>query len=440
MPNNLIRHTTHLVRVPDESPARPVLDYEDCVSRQPVEVVTEEEMKCRGNEVPRPQTILDRPVLSRPSLVTPIEVAGGAFVGFIAALLRLVSDTAEGVAAGVKMTYSPGPPARLRLEATGSAVWGCVLVKATGGEEECWAVMPGARALAVAKDVAGIYTNVVIGMDELGLMLGSYALPYAGRVADFPVRTVLYTGESRAVMPAHYMEAIPTRVGPARSVVPTGSYPGGILIDFERKVAVAADGERTHLLKLTRMHVEKTSVPLAPVVVPIEFFRFLAAVVNGEWVPIQIHERQLAVASQDFAALADVTVGFPEWQTEMPGRRGYWILDKTALLGLVRDAARISRIGRFALDIGAEKLTVVAANKNGETFRKGISARRYEAAAPIVTVDLRLDHVIDAVTACTEGLIRFAYEERENQPRRPATICGESEDFLAMLQPVRRSP
>jgi DNA polymerase III sliding clamp (beta) subunit (PCNA family) len=172
------------------------------------------------------------------------------------------------------------------------------------------------------------------------------------------------------------------------------------------------------------------------VTLTLEFFRFLQAVVDREWVGLIVNDKLVTAAGEDFGVLATpVEETFPPWQRSVPDRAGYWVVDKEALRQAIRDAQTLgSEQVTLAVDSIGDRLIVKARGKDA-TYETTLPARR-RGGPPAVRLAVHPRYLLDAVEATGGGLVRLGFDE-DGGEFEPLTVRGEEEDFLAVIMPIR---
>lgn len=433
----------HTIELPLESPEH--LTWRDCIAEPAVEVLTAEKMRQEEDlkPGPLPESVFHSVEPTRPSLVRHVEIRTDVLLGFLEALAQIVPADKDSLLSAVKISHRYiDNGSRLYLEAHNTAITAVISIAANGGDQEFSALAPLHRAINVLRYLRPVGENIAVGMDEEQIHFGPLSFPYAGLIEHFPAREAMFVPDARAVLPAHYVSEIATRLFPAltSSIDMNSTTAGMILIDFSDQVAVVADGARAHVIKLPRMGVESRiprGVPPA-VIVPPEFIQFLAATVNREWVAIQVGYSQIAASGEDFVVVSRATpgAGFPEWRGYAKLHAGAWVVDRELALKAATSSAELSGSGavKIAVDAMTDKMTISCVTHSGEVFRSVITAKRYGGAAPAGMVSVRAVHLVDAVQSCGAGLLRFGIGSKDE----PITVQSEKNDeFLAALLPIR---
>jgi DNA polymerase III sliding clamp (beta) subunit (PCNA family) len=242
----------------------------------------------------------------------------------------------------------------------------------------------------------------------------------------------------KVALPASYVASILKRLGPA--VKPDHSRPSlrGIHLDFNEGIAVATDGHRLHMLSLAevRMATRTPNRAQPSVTMTVEFFRFLQAVVDREWVGLIVNEKLVTAAGADFGVLAKpLEEGFPQWQRIVPDRSGYWVVDREALRQAARDAQMLgSEQVTLAVDSIGDRI-IIKARGNEATYETTLPARR-RGGPPAVRLTVHPRYLLDAVEPAAGGLVRLGFDE-DGDELQPLTVRGEDEDFLAVVMPIR---
>lgn len=447
-----------------EQPPVVQIEEEDAIPRPAVEVVTDEEKRhdeqVRKKAAP-PDTFFTSAAQRAEPRFPGAEVNSAALLGFLAAAEVIVSTNQDHpVLSSVKMTYQPGDPARLFLEAAGVNVWAVVAMGAVGQADRGFSAMvPLQHAKNAVNAIKLNYQSVSIGLNENRVCLGPNMIPYGGKVDEFPSQPVVRDFEARAAMPAFYFEEICTRVIPAccRSTDPLNEGLKGVAIDFEYVeykghvrilcTAVATDGGRMHVLRLPRMLVEPKSAEMLPpaVTVPDGFFRYLRAVANREWTAVEIGEEQISGRGEDYLAIAKATMrgkvarkGVENWREVDVNYEGHWAVDRKELERVAQAAADTCADGavRLRIDSLRNHLELCSRGADGQKFKETVGARRFDGP-PGVEVLVNGQFLLQAINACQSGLLRFGFtEDLEAQRVSPIVIRGEDEQFKAIVMPI----
>lgn len=427
------------IRLPAEMPA-PDVTIDEPDPRPSVEQISSQELRLmdEAKDAPRPAKVLETAPMLKPSLVVPVQVNGEMFRDFLDALASVAhEDAAIPILRNVRVTYGDG---ELLLEANDTRLWALAKLKAIGGRDGFECVLPLKRARNVVRRILASYSTVSIGVDLESIHLGNYSFPHGGAVRDFPQRQPPAPEELRAVMPAHYVDAILGRVAP---VVGDDSREqlSGVHIDFndDDGVAVATDGHRLHLLHLAELRVEakesykpRPALTLAP-----DVFRFLQAVIDREWVGLNVSEKMLTVGGEDYGIVAQPVPGeFPAWRQTVPKHATCWVLDRAALLQLLDDAMPLkASYVRLVVDDLAGKLTLTARGDNDESYERSVTAHRKDGL-PSVRIGVNPAYLRDAVRSAEGGLVRLGFAN-DDTALSPITVRGTDDDFLAVVMPCR---
>lgn len=443
-----------------EEKKRPVITEQDAIPLPEVEVVTEEEVRheeqLRSKASP-PEVFFHKAPEGAPGVVGA-DVNSESLLGFLAAAEFIVGTKDQEVLSSVKVTYRPGDDPRLYLESSGTGIWGIVALKASSQSSEGFvAMMPLLHARNAVNSTSLDYKTTTVGVHEERLCLGPTMIPFGGRVDGFPTQPVLRDWDARAVVPATYFEELCSKVIPAQAD-PTQEGFKGVLLDFDVCevegqntvvcVAVATNGGRMHLMQLPRMKIE-TKVPgiLPPaVLLPGRFLRYLSAVADGEWTALEISEEQVVAKGKDYFVVADATMpgkgnlGVDSWRSVNPEYEGSWTVDSNGLARLAKASAKASGDGsvRIRIDSMSETLEICSWGSDGHKFKDRISAKRF-GGPPAVQVNVDVEYLIDAITACKSGLIHLGFvHDLEDQWVKPMTVQTTEGQFKSIIMPVTK--
>ena len=436
---------SHSIDLPKEMPEVPTITPDAIFERGP-ELVSKEEKRIEEeekHEAPPPKVIFESTPMVKNSVVVPVEVDGESLQDFLQALSKVAGHDCSSlpILEAAKMTYGGG---ELELEATDLNLWAIVKLKAFGGDQAFQAMLPIARALNIIKRLRTSYNLVKIAMDENNIHFGNYSFPPPGKVEDYPRRPVVMREEALCALPAHYFEEILDRVAPAVSDDVTRQNLCGINLDFEHKVAVATDGHRLHKFKLEQVYVDRLdSLRSAPnVTLSSSFFRFVGAVAGRDWVGLKVSDKQVSAAGEGYAAIMKpVDAAFPPWQQIVPKYKGYWVIDRKDLIDAVKDAQGLCGKEKdkgltIQVDGITERIMVMAKGPDGERFERRL-AGRFNDGPSVLTFGVNPKYLMDAIMSCTGGLIRLAFSKEKDAELSPMTIRGESNDFEAIVTPMR---
>jgi DNA polymerase III sliding clamp (beta) subunit (PCNA family) len=426
------------IHLPAEMPPPPEAPPADLEPAPTVEQLTKNELRLleeADKTAPVPERLLESVPMVKPSLVVPVEVNAHLFQDFLDSLTHLTRRGDVPIMRNVRMSYTEG---ELQLEATDGRVWGRVRLKAQGGRDGFECVLPLQRARNVIRRILSRYATLSIGVDQANIHLGNYSFPHGGSLRDYPARPTLMPDQLKVALPACYISSILQRVGPA--VDPDHDRPvlRGIHLDFSDGLAVATDGHRLHLLALPEMkmatrspHQTPPSVTLTP-----EVFRFLAAVVERNWVGLLVHPQLVTAVGTDFGVLAQpLEEGFVHWRKVLPDHDGFWVVDKEALLEGLRDAQPLGATEAvLTVDTIGERLVVRLRGHEDAACETTITAQR-RGGAPALRVTLNPRYLLDAVDATAGGLVRLGFSPDGAEPS-PVTVRGADDEFVAVIMPI----
>jgi hypothetical protein len=438
-----------------------MISEEDAIPHPAVEVVSDEERRHQEQMRPKakvPETLFRTP--ADPPLVAGAEVDCSVLLGFLNAFEEVSArDCFNPILSAAKIAYEADPPARLLVEAFGTNLWAMASLDAVAkGVEGFVALVPIRRAVNVLKALQDRADEVVVGVDHMGVGMGPYRVPFAGKVADFPVAPAIRDWEVRAALPATYLDEICDRILPVQRA-PTEPALRGVMLHFEvvrtreaerlMCVALASDGRRLHCLTLPQMAVETRFESARPpaVVVSESFFRYLKIMVNREWAALEISEEQILGRGQDFVIAAKATMRgqtmleeATHWRNVALDYPGHWMVDKAELVQLLQEAKQ--EVGpdaavRLQFDALTSELVVSAESDEGD-FADSMSGHRVDDCPAVVDVYLDGHYLSDAIRACRGGLIRFGFPASlADQRLEHAVIKGEDDRFKAVIAPLR---
>jgi hypothetical protein len=425
---------------------------------QAAEVVSDEDArfdKALQRKAQSPTDFIKEASRIQPPLVQGALVGLDTLLGFLAAMeMILPPESNYPMLGSVKVSFDPNDHPKLFLEGGSHSVWTIVAIAAEPKTKKGFqALMPVRRAKNVLRAASSAQRNVMVGVDDKGVCVGSHAVPFGGVIDDFPAQPVMVKPIARAVMPAFYYQEIVTRVMPARSTSGFGGAGSqGVLIDFDVLevdgemrpicIAVATDGDRMHILYLPRTMIEAKSNRLPPAMrVHAGLFRYMRAIVKHEWSGIEFSTEHMAVMGKDFIAIAKVNIEPPDEPSELSGwrdvnvdHRGNWMVDATLFEKAIRGAP--SRTVRLKVDSMYDSMTIQGESEDGTRYREDISVRRNDGA-PHVDVRLNTKFLLDAVRACSTKLVRVSFEHnKKHQSSSPVILKGEDEQFKAIVMPI----
>lgn len=426
------------IRLPSEMPPPPDPPPADVEPKPTAEQISKNELRLLDEakkEAPVPDQLLDSVPMVKPSLVVPVQVSAQTLQDFLDCLSHITRESDVPILRNVRMSYTEG---ELLLEATDGRIWALVKLKATGGRDGFECVLPLGRARNVVRRLVARYATASIGVDLSNIHLGSYSFPHGGSIGEYPPRPPLMAEELKVALPSCYISSILKRLAPA--VDPDHSRPNlrGVHLDFTDGLAIATDGHRLHMLALGELKMATRTPNRTPpsVSLTVEFFRFLQAVVERDWVGLIVNQRLVTAAGDDYGILAKpLDEGFPPWRQVLPDHGGFWIVDKEALLQAVRDAQSLGAAQVvMAVDTIGEKL-IVRARGDGAAYETTLTARRRGGAAA-VRVTLQPRYLREAVEAAGGGLVRLGFDE-DGSELSPITVRGEDDEFVAVIMPIR---
>lgn len=430
------------IRLPDEMPPpAPDLNLEDIDPRPSIEQISHQELRLmdEAKDAPKPAKVLETAPMLKPSRVVPVQVNGEMFRDFLDALASVAhEDAAIPILGNVRVTYTEG---ELLLEATDTRLWALAKLKAIGGRDGFECVLPLKRARNVVRRLLASYSTVSIGVDLESIHLGNYSFPHGGAIRDFPQRQPPAPHELRAILPAHYIDAILSRIAPVVGRDISQEHLHGVHVDFNDGVAVATDGHRLHLLRLAELRVEakESYRPRPSVTLTTDVFRFLQAVIDREWVGLNVSDKMMTVGGDDFGIMAQPLPGeFPAWRQTVPADSGDWVIDRAAMLELLGDALALkARVVRLVLDDLADKLTLTARSDDSELYERSVTAHR-KGGSPTVRIGVNPIYLRDAVCAAEGGLVRIGFAA-DDTTLGPITVRGADDEFVAVVMPCRTS-
>lgn len=438
------------------------LHPEDAIPHRPIELVTEEEKRHEEQAKRKAETPDDffkrAPVVELP-LAPGAAVSVETMLGFLDAIEKILPpDTNYPILSSAKIRFQPGE-SRLIVEAGSHSVWTAIAIKATSTTDKGFtAMLPVRRAKNVLKAVRDAGPTVVIGVDEGGVCIGPHAVPFGGLIDDFPAQPVVNEWSARAAVPAFYFQEICDRILLARSNDFQEVTLQGALLDFEFHEidgvqkplcsAVATDGNRIHVLRLPQMMVDVKPTRLRALpptcTISVGFFYYMRAIIQHEWAGLEFGADQVVAKGEDFLVVARAATEGKSSLRELAGWRkfnmewpGYWLASMPKLEQVLRSASLggSAEECRFSIDGRTETLTVASTNELGDRFTESLPVRRFDGA-PLVDVYIGVQYLRDALSACTGGLARLAFNhDVDKQKTTPLVIRGEDEQFKAIIMP-----
>jgi DNA polymerase III sliding clamp (beta) subunit (PCNA family) len=438
-----VRHKTDLpqpspaIRLPPETPPPTELPPEDVEPKPTAAQISKNELRllAEAKDAPVPDKLLESMPMSKPSRVVPVQVSAQMLQDFLDALSHIACESVVPILRNVRMSYRE---AELLLEATDERIWALVRLKAAGGPDGFECVLPLKRARNVVRRIRARYATVPIGLDLDNIHLGNYSLPHGGSIRQYPPRPPLLAEELKVALPASYVSSILKRLGPVVDAKHEKLNLRGIHLDFNDGLAVATDGHRLHFLSLAELRVATRTPNRAPpsVTMTVAFFKFLQAVVDGDWVGLVVNERLVTAAGEDFGILArPLEEGFAQWRSVIAEHRGYWVVDKQVLRQVARDAQALESAHLLlAVDTIGDRL-IVRARGDGATYETALAAQR-RGGPSAVRVAVKPSYLYDAVDATGGDLVRLGFDENGDE-LAPLTVRGEDNDFVAVIMPIR---
>ena len=427
------------INLPEYMPPIEAAAVEERIS---VEVIDKGEQRVeeeRGSKAPPPdpKRVITNATVTKPSIVTPIEVQSHVLSDFLGALAR-VAPVGDGAAGAARISFQSST-SRLVVEVTDRSIWAMAAIKAYGGKTNWACLTPIRRTQNILKRLVDQYAMVDLGMSPDQVHIGPYSIPFGGLINEFPPRPELKIDELRFAMPALYVSQIRERVLPAVSKDATRGHLQGVHIDFRSQMAVATDGHRMHMQHLPELHVELREAlrAPAPVTIPPKAFEYLDLVVNREWVTGHVHPELLMVAGEDFGLLAVPVEGkYPPYESILRNESGYWLVDKQALLNIIGDVRAIKSLSAIKLSVDNidERITVAGELADGSSVRRTVSARQSGGPASM-TIGVNPEYLRDAITAVPGGLVRIDLPPAGTDSS--IIIHGEDNSFTAVVMPCR---
>lgn len=451
-------------------PARPrprfYLTSAEAIPHRPVEVVTDEER--RYEEQLEPKAELPEDYFYKTSRVDPpiapgFEVNLETLLGFLEAMGQILPPKSSyPILSSVKIWRPPVEETgdgTLYLEGGSHSVWTLVAIKGHAQVEKGFtAMLPVRRAANVLKVLRDDCPKAVLGVDDHGVCIGPYTVPFGGDIDDFPARPTPRDWIARAAMPAAYFKEVCDRVLLVRSESFSDAALHGVLFDFEfaeldgRQVptctVVASDGRRIHILRLPRMMLDVKQVRLRALpptcTVSAGFFTYLQAVIQHEWAALEFGADQIVARGEDFMVIAhapaetktsSVLAGWRRFDREWDG---YWLvskekLDQVLLYAMLGGSAETCRL---QVNGAQQTLTVSSENDAGDRYKEAVSARTF-SGAPVVDAMFNIRYLRDAAVATRGGLVRLAFDrDTKTQEKSPLVVRGEDDQFKAIIMPV----
>lgn len=432
--------STTAIRLPDETPPPPETPPVDIEPKPTVEQISKNELRLlteAGSDAPVPSQILDSVPMVKPSLVVPVQASAHMLQDFLDCLAPIARRSDVPIMRNARMSYTEG---ELLLEATDGRTWALVRLKAQGGTDGFECVLPLSRARNVVRRILARYATVSIGVDASNIHLGNYSFPHGGSIREYPARPPLLAEELKVALPSCYLGEILRRLGPV--VDPDHPRTGlrGIHLDFNEGLAVATDGHRLHLLALPELKIAtRTPNRTQPsVTLPCEFFRFLQATVDNEFIGLVVNQQLVTAAGHDYGILVrPLEDGFVSWRQVMPHQDGVWLVEKQGLLEILRDAQSLGAAEvLLAVDSIGERI-VLRARGDDAAYETTIPARR-RGGPSVVRVALDPSYLRDAVEAVEGGLVRLGFDA-DGSDIAPITVRGADDELVAVVMPIRRS-
>lgn len=390
----------------------------------------------------------------RPPLSKGARVAAATLLGFMEAMEEVVPlDSGYPVQSSVKISMEPGDDSKVFIEGGTSSVWAAGAIKAESKLKHRFEVLaPLIRTRNVLRAL-GDQVDVVVGVDKRGVCIGAHSVPFGGRLEEFSVQPVLVDPIVQAALPGSYCHELIDKVLIASSSHMEEFDTNGVLIDFDIctvdgkeeliATAIATDTNRMHILQLPQMMIRSLSTRLPPAVrVSTSFFRYLARMVNSEWICLEFSDTQLVAKAEDFIVVAKVAIEKKSAHSAMGVWRqlnitygGHWMVDRSALVGML--VAASGEIVRLRFNAQMDEMIVSSTTKDNLFYEKKDykHARRF-AGAPYVDVSLDRELLMDAVKSCSD-LVRFEFEpSTKMQNTAPVMVGAEDGQFKAIIMPL----
>lgn len=458
-----------VARQQNELQERPKVDL-DATMRPPVEVIGEEERVKK--KAPTPEQFFRTALHCEAPSVPGAEICCETFHGFLSAIKQLTPrDSKDGPPIDhVKIKYVPGNNPRIFIEGHGTNIWTAVAINVKPrGKKTFIALLPLRRAISVLNVLRASHKTVVVGADKDRFLIGPYSIPYGGLVEEFESPPTMLGVEGQAILPRAAIEEICSSVAWARSF--DLSYPSlhGILLDFEPwtdfdahpeplerivLTAVAMNGYQMNVLRMPQVPirmVEGGTRSMPPTItVPAGFFYYLKAVVAKQLTSLEIGEKQIAAAGDDYMIMADVSMvggarpgGMSEklskWRTVDVNYAGYWLVDKDEMISALNGVVEIPFGEKVVMVIDArtEEMKLMRSTTTSEmTYTRTLQVRRFKGP-PIVDVTVNPRSLLNSVRSCKGGLVRLGFtHDMKSQAAAPITVMGEDENFKSVLMPI----
>jgi len=453
------------IALPSRPRPRFYLTSAEAIPHRPVEVVTDEER--RYEEQLEPKAELPEDFFKAPRVDPPVapgfEVNLETLLGFLEAMGQILPPKSSyPILSSVKVWRPPteeAGPGTLYLEGGSHSVWTLVAIRGHAMVEKGFtAMLPVRRATNVLKVLRDDCPKVVLGVDDHGVGIGPYTVPFGGDIDDFPARPTPMEWIARAAMPAAYFKEVCDRLLLVRNEAFSDAALHGVLFDFEFAeldgrqaptcTVVASDGRRIHILRLPQMMLDVKQVRLRALpptcTVSAGFFTYMKEIIQHEWAALEFSGDQLVARGEDFMVIAHAPAESKSSSVLAGWRRfdrdwdGYWLaskekLDQVLLYAMLGGTAETCRL---QVNIAQQTITVSSENDAGDRYKEAISARTF-SGAPVVDTMFNIRYLRDAVAATRGGLVRLAFDrDTKTQEASPLVVRGEDDQFKAIIMPV----
>ena len=395
---------------------------------------------------------LRRMPFAEPPLAPGAEVKAPTFHGFLAALEAKAAFLDELDESNyVRVTYARGENL-LFLEGTRHGVWTKVAVKARAVSEDSYdAVVNSRRAMNVAAAVAAEQQEVIVGPDPKGLCIGSYSIPYAIPVSEYPNEPLVYPPMVRIAFPTREVASVVKGVLPALTSASWSNMGFAQsmyleLVEHEHgfNVVISCEGveQTAHFLRVphARVSLEDFKTIVTGASFSSWLFTYLARVADGEWVGIEITENSVIARGSDYLAIAPATIHTPikayegASMSSLDRIESYWTADKEELLEAARNLKGnvfccIEGVAFLLKDKSAETVVKVPVSWMGKG-KQLPSTRR---------VHLNKNQLVRAISGCHTRVIRIGYDQEWDMEELVVSFVFESDDtnYKAKLEDMK---
>lgn len=378
----------------------------------------------------------------------------------------------------VKISYAPSESPKLMVEGGGMSHWAAIALDVEARSSMPFTtLLPLQRAVNLLAAVSKLEVKIMVGVDDEGVCLGSHAIPFQAEVSQFPKEPPIFNLEgaeedafeeevSRVAFSGSCWEEISRRVLPAcpDGVTPCSKAKPTVLLEFEMEVidgepipvaiAVASDGPRMHILRMTRVFIDDALERMpSRVHLTSRFIEFVEGA-GIDWIFLKILRSSLTTSwitavgesksrGKKFALASPAEF---EDEREEPSALSKWrryatLSHRMICVGRVDlEQALGECFGEdvtLSVDAMTRRVHVVSEDGAGSSFSRILEAQVVHHGAH-GTVDLRTDFARDAVASCPGHLVRIGISSTAGKDPSPVVFEGDDGMFRAVVMSLAR--